>query len=70
MIETQGIGLYDVNDSAVGATFYISMAIEQKIPGFMAHYGSGYYMLLIGGIVLVIAAVIGFVAKAAEKKAR
>jgi len=27
-------------------------------------------MLLIGGIVLVIAAVIGFVAKAAEKKAR
>jgi len=42
LIETQGIGLYDVNDSAVGATFYISMAIEQKIPGFMAHYGSGY----------------------------
>lgn len=56
--------------AAAGFTFYVWMAIEQKIPEFMTHYGIAYYMLLIGGIALVIASVIGFVAKAAAKKAK
>lgn len=56
--------------AAVGATFYVGAAIEQKIPDFMAHYGIGYYLLLIGGIVLVVASVIGYVSKAAARKAR
>lgn len=56
--------------AAVGATFYIHMAIEQKIPGFLAHYGTAYYLLLIGGIALVVASVIGFAAKAAARKAQ
>ena len=56
--------------AAIGATFYIHMAIEQKIPDFLAHYGTAYYLLLIGGIALVVASVIGFAAKAAARKAQ
>ena len=53
--------------AAIGSTFYIRMAIDQKIPGFLAHYGPGYYLLLFGGIALVVAAIIGCVFKAARK---
>ena len=56
--------------AAVGATFYIQMAITQKIPDFMAHYGIAYYLLLIGGIVLFILSVVGCVVKAMSKRAK
>jgi len=56
--------------AAVGATFYVKIAIEHKIPGFMTHYGIAYYLLLIGGIALVVASVIAYVVKVSSRKAK
>ena len=54
--------------AAIGLSVYINIAIARAIPNFMAHYGLAYYLLLFGGIILVIASVIGWMVKAAAKK--